>query len=503
MPVAIDNALGATDSRVPPPLASETSVPSALAAGWYLADLYAMARAFTSGRSEDLPGACPVVPQANTTNGTELAYVRSPQEQWNLLVERLLAKVNQLAAGFKGANVLSGLTTTLEALTRSGEDLSKLFGGREAVGRIRQVHEDLQQALSASHIRLGKAYHLGRGLADTRRMDPRTQDGDLAERFGTRLITIFDSLADLASNLPGHSSRAVALSLTAWQTWAEAPTLDKHDAHLPNAAVWMALRRQGELWRSVLMGEKLGRDMLEPSDYANAGKTLVKRVLKSRPWVVAPSTVAIAGVAAGVYFVITAGSTVKAISAAGLSVLGAFGISATSIKATIGDVGKDLASQVWGADLDLAIGEAVTIAPGAWGIKFKKLTIRPPRGHDPHVASNAHHLTRLLTDLGARTRAKNRVLKHLHDGCRVLEDRAPTVTTKQDVADWLLVRAPLLRRPAQPVPGLAGRLLSAHRNGHPDGTYFVWTFDGGKVSKVDVHSSYNDALEAAGLLHID
>jgi hypothetical protein len=209
-----------------------------------------------------------------------------------------------------------------------------------------------------------------------------------------------------------------------------------------------------------------------------------------------------AGLAAGVYFVMTAQSTAKAISGAALSVLGAFGISAASLKATVADVGKDLATHVWGAELNLAIAEAITIKPGRWNVKWKKVII-PPRGEDPHVAHNADRLTQLLEAVVARTRARTRIVDYLHSECRLLEDNSQTANTKEGVAAWLLTQAQMLREPEDPVPGIAGRLLSTHRNGNPNGTFFVWTFADGKLSELDVHTSYRDALEAAGLLHAD
>ena len=42
-----------------------------------------------------------------------------------------------------------------------------------------------------------------------------------------------------------------------------------------------ALRRQGELWRALLSGEKQGKDMLEIDNYLDAGKELVHRMGRS------------------------------------------------------------------------------------------------------------------------------------------------------------------------------------------------------------------------------
>jgi hypothetical protein len=135
-------------------------------------------------------------------------------------------------------------------------------------------------------------------------------------------------------------------------------------------------------------------------------------------------------------------------------------------------------------------------------VKWKTLEA-PARGPDPHVARNAHRLTDLLSAVTARTRAKSRVLAYLHDQCRLIEDNTERARKREDVADWLLAQAAVLGARQDPVPGIGGRLLSSHHNGKPEGMYFVWTFADGRVSKVDVHASYGEALQAAGLVHAD
>lgn len=121
------------------------------------------------------------------------------------------------------------------------------------------------RALTAADFRIGKAYRLGVALASTT-LSPES-DGELDRSFGTRAIEIRTALADLASVMRPHASRAVALSLRTWESWAADPELDgKPLASDDWAAVRCALRRQGQLWRALLSGEKDGIDMLAIGD---------------------------------------------------------------------------------------------------------------------------------------------------------------------------------------------------------------------------------------------
>ena len=197
-------------------------------------------------------------------------------------------------------------------------------------------------------------------------------------------------LADLASNLPAHSSRAVTLSIAQWKTWSANPQLDKKTVDLAAEPVQHALRRQGDVWRSVLSGEKLGTDMLSADDYLRASKALFRHVVRSRPWLWIVLLVAAALVGLGVYLVVTAASAVKAVSGVVLSVLGALGISTASLKRAFGQLETELGGAVWGAELDNAIADAITFAPGARRLKPKRRigslgrqTVEvPPRGPD-------------------------------------------------------------------------------------------------------------------------
>jgi hypothetical protein len=76
-------------------------------------------------------------------------------------------------------------------------------------------------------------------------------------------------LADLATRLPDHASRAVRVSMARWKI----ATKDGADSKLfkeeDPGVVHRELRRQVEIWRSMLTGEKQATDMLGTDGYSS------------------------------------------------------------------------------------------------------------------------------------------------------------------------------------------------------------------------------------------
>jgi hypothetical protein len=135
------------------------------------------------------------------------------------------------------------------------------------------LHCRLLEALTVSDFLLGKAYGLGRAIAETTLLPASAiTDEQRADQFRSmfeagRLITIKDWLADLKTLLPDHTAYAVSRSLHDWQQWVE-----QAPATADWAAARTAIRVQGRLWRELLTGEKAARDILSLSDYLAAGR---------------------------------------------------------------------------------------------------------------------------------------------------------------------------------------------------------------------------------------
>jgi hypothetical protein len=369
---------------VSPPLDWQASVPTAFALGWQMSELYAMAA--------DPPGPQPVAAangsSAQAGNGLPpLAGMHEwpDTDRWDLVVRQIEGKACRLRTAF------AQIGSELDDLERFESMAAGLTGQWDVAGADASVcaaYHSLVMTLAAAHARLGRACELGCGLANVCRLTAKPEMTELKHRFGDQLTPMQAALTDLASSLPQHASRAISLSLAQWQKWAQDADLNASIPHdLP-----AILRRQGELWRAVLSGEKLGQDMLATDDYLDASKTLFRTVISGRPWLWGAIAGAAVLVGVGIYLVLTASDVLKAIGGAGLSVLSALGLTLASLKRSAAGVGDRLMSDVWSAELDWAIAQAVTVTPPGLSITLRRSEIRP-RG--PDRSSPHQHLTHL------------------------------------------------------------------------------------------------------------
>jgi hypothetical protein len=185
-----------------------------------------------------------------------------------------------------------------EALSDARTLLADPGRNREAtLDAIFTLHCRLLEALTVEDFRLGKAYGLGRAMAETAILPADAiTDQQREQQFRNvldagRLITIKDWLADLKTLLPDHTAYAVSRSLHDWQEWV---------AGNPAAGDWeparSAIRVQGRIWRELLTGEKAARDILSLPDYFAAGRRAAVRVLMRFWWLIAAAILLIAGV---------------------------------------------------------------------------------------------------------------------------------------------------------------------------------------------------------------
>src|SRR3954452_9421387 len=183
------------------------------------------------------------------------------------LLERGLQRIQVAIHGLHDVVERAGV-----ALPDVGALRSELAAATDARARravITTLHAQLVSILGAADFRLGKAYGLGRALADTTR-NPVSLETLRAEMTDARVASLVSWLDDLASAFPPHAGHSVRESLRAWHAWAAAAG-DRTDV-----ATWALLRRQGELWRSLLTGEKRATDMLEIGNYLDAAERLAE-----------------------------------------------------------------------------------------------------------------------------------------------------------------------------------------------------------------------------------
>jgi hypothetical protein len=137
------------------------------------------------------------------------------------------------------------------------------------------------EALIVTDFLLGKAYSLGRAVAETVLLptnvitDEQRRHQFISAFDAGRLITIRDWLTDLKTLLPDHTAYAVSRGLLDWQQWVQQgqPAGDW-------SAARSAIRVQGRIWRELLTGEKAARDILGLSDYVAAARRGTGQVIR-------------------------------------------------------------------------------------------------------------------------------------------------------------------------------------------------------------------------------
>lgn len=368
-------------------------VATAVGLGWQMANLYQEALGAgtnPAGDPADLPG-------LSALSWEQLLRLRFHQ------VSSGLSRLAQRVAA--GGLSLGSLCEAVEAATENLETAGSTSPGAEPQRRtrlaaaagftpgdqpaaIRQTvlhwHVQILDVLTAADATIGKAYGLGRALADlTLRPTAPTKAAFQAD-FSGRVETIKSWLSDLTSVLPEHAGVAVRASLDYWTRWLEDTKADDpiwsqppewRDPLHPSATISLVtevLYKQGNLWRAVLTGEKQAVDLLSADEYVNASEALIQRLgmIGRRFWAQYRLGISLAVIALGA---VVAGLLLLSSGAAGgLGALGAIlaatGITWKGLSSTLGTALRKAEPALWGAQLDLVATVAITILPGAAGV---------------------------------------------------------------------------------------------------------------------------------------
>ena len=262
----------------------------------------------------------------------------------------------------------AGITKLSESIETAGLDVpdAKEFAkvlrataSADRAGALRKFHVDLLATLTAADFRLGKAYGLGRALADATR-DPSNFHVELQR---SRAAVLAAWIRDLATAFPPHASHAVASSLERWSEWAANPP---QDGDASQARILPRLQAQGRLWRSLLSGEKRATDVLEQIDYIGAGERMLKnagalarRFLRHYAWACLAVFLL---VVAGIVVMFVASSAAGVVSGAA-AILTGLGFGWKTIGASLGTAAARAESPLWGAALDEVIYMRITPDP--------------------------------------------------------------------------------------------------------------------------------------------
>ncbi len=309
-------------------------------------------------------------------------------------------------AGEGGGSLFGAAGVQIDALMPA--DGAAVAGGDPRVN-ICQAHLHLAEALSVSDPRLAKAYHLGCDLAYTC-YAPRDL-ASLKEQFKRkRVAQLGEALADLTSVLPEHAGRAVRLSCCEWQRWVKGPQLgdpggssgggtfsarprigigqQQFEWATDGEKVLRALRRQGEIWRALLSGEKHGEEMLELQAYFATGARALKHAFRLLRGLLIPIAIALLFLAVGAWLLVK--NEGAAATAAGLvTVAGAVGITWKGVLGGLGSVVAKVQGPVWGAALDEEIATSITCLPkGAKEISARPDQAAPASGPQPEALAD-------------------------------------------------------------------------------------------------------------------
>ncbi len=362
----------------------DKNVTTAVELGWLVAELYAPLRHGPAPEEVAHPAPPPAAAPLHNPRPT-LPPDLPGRDDLHAAEKRALQQ----------SQITVALTTLGPVVTAAGlslpptPDLGALLAGATAEARyeaglaILDFHAELLSDLVATDVRLGDAYGLGRALADvTLRLDPKkaTLAGLRSDLNSGRVRTLHDRLSTLKTALPDHAGGGVIASLEAWSTWAAAsppawrgaPVVDGPAAadgpSTPPRDVVLGLRRQGRLWREVLTGEKAPLDHLQADDYVEAGGNLIgqlrnilKQVLRQYVWFLlaaVAAVVVVVGLAVGLF-----ANDVAKVTGALVALLGGLGITTKSLSTAFTRVVDQGESYLWGAELDLAVGRAITVAP--------------------------------------------------------------------------------------------------------------------------------------------
>lgn len=365
--------------------------------GWRMEELFSQFAV-----PEGLPRAYDLARLPGLSSLTSYDWQRLGLDQADFVVSQVTAKVGTPAA--TSLNLTADARTKLEATIADGDGAAARR--EEYRAALCALHVNLLVTLTAANSSYGKAYGLGRALADT--TCPNQTTDQLAGSFEQHRIGQLNAwLDELTSLLPDHAGMAVAQSLGWWQQavtaaltgqkpdprsmpasyrksqagqsawWRQAAAVltpgrrraGTGPADPPSAeSLTAAVARQGALWRAVLDGDKLCTDLLTPREYLLAGERLarhyadlVRQTLRTMPWLLALLLLLLA--ASVLVLVLIPGSAVARTATAIAAVAGTLSGIWKLIRTRVAPIAAQLERPLWGTELNTAVAEAVTCPP--------------------------------------------------------------------------------------------------------------------------------------------
>jgi hypothetical protein len=229
----------------------------------------------------------------------------------------------------------------------------------------------LLAALTPLDFRMGKAYSLGRALCAA--ISPATTTHSWQESralLASRewVTAVQGWLGDLKSSFAPSATDTVVITLMEWHALARGTSTGSKDANGNGdgaAARLSRLDRQGEIWRSLLSGEKQCPDFLNVGDYTAASRRLVGHYARlAWQFLVGLWPILLVGTAllALTAFVLNMTNQTTAFLALAAAVLGAFGISSATAVAAVKQALVRVEQPLWETEITAAMVGATSLA---------------------------------------------------------------------------------------------------------------------------------------------
>jgi len=261
----VKQVMAAPESPPASPFAPVTAVQLALSAGWTMAVLYGNVAAQPPGGGK-----------LQTLHELPTVHELPQEQRAEIELSRLIHLLTSLAGlpGFAGPS--------LPGAAAHGYTPAELEVLNLAILKL----------VATARPEVEQAYHLGRSLRDTVNPPSATDvagnanhsDPLLSALERGRIARLQEWLATLSAHFPRHTAAIVAASLGRWSDFAAvtiSPSrktrLRSQDATATAKDIREHLLPQGDLWLTLLTGERTTNGLLSPEGYVAAGEAALRR----------------------------------------------------------------------------------------------------------------------------------------------------------------------------------------------------------------------------------
>lgn len=368
-----------TDSQQPAPGAQESTdgeafkarVQRAFALGWHVAELWSLPKDVRDPSIETDPLA----------PAPDLDFLTRSR----LLLDQISADLDRLGIQLPGGvRALAGTGPPSNA----GPD-PKVDAQAEPWD-IAALHRAILLPLTVRSAELGKAYSVGVGmarvvleayeeaqpalLAAAAASDPGASLNEVKECVAKgftedRVRALWSEIKDLKSRFPPYAADPIAAGLADWRNWAVGSQVKRGQPSASDQVLTVSyrLRRQGQIWRALLSGERKPTDVLLTANFIDGAVDLVRKY--------SSLVVRTLGANLGTLLAVVFAAAVLAVAVVVLQrfnnsaltwiagLLAALGVTGAGIMATLKSLVSRAEQALWETEVTAAIGVAINYVP--------------------------------------------------------------------------------------------------------------------------------------------